>query len=64
MNNTIFCPKCGMIKTKCVCTDNKKHNTLLNRPTKNEKKELQKNHPDIDYEIIENFPFKKLDLTN
>jgi Rad3-related DNA helicase len=59
MNNTIFCPKCGMIKTKCVCTDNKEHNTLLNRPTKNEKKELQKNHPDIDDEIIENFPFKE-----
>ncbi|RAP44197.1 helicase C-terminal domain-containing protein [uncultured Methanosphaera sp.] len=58
--NTIFCPKCGMIKTKCICSDkDNKHNSLLERPSAEEKEELQRQHPDIDDEIIENFPFKE-----
>ncbi|RAP48967.1 MAG: ATP-dependent helicase [Methanosphaera sp. rholeuAM74] len=59
--NTIFCQKCGMIKNKCVCskseTDTEEHHTLINRPSLEEKEELQRQHPDIDDEIIENFPF-------
>ena len=58
--NTIFCPKCGMIKTKCICSDkDNEHNSLLERPSAEEKEELQRQHPDIDDEIIENFPFKE-----
>lgn len=59
--NTIFCQKCGMIKNKCVCSKSEKeaeeHHTLISRPSLEEKEELQRQHPDIDDEIIENFPF-------
>ncbi|MBE6488548.1 MAG: ATP-dependent DNA helicase [Methanosphaera stadtmanae] len=61
--NTIFCPKCGMIKNKCVCSkseeEEKQHHSLIERPSQEEKEELQRQHPDIDEEIIEYFPFKQ-----
>lgn len=58
--NMIFCPKCGMLKNKCVCSESQEEkHTPVNRPTKEEKELLQKQHPDIDDEIIENFPFKE-----
>ncbi|OED30829.1 helicase C-terminal domain-containing protein [Methanosphaera sp. WGK6] len=60
MMNTIFCPKCGMIKNKCICSDKpEEQHSLLTRPSTEEKEELQRQHPDIDDEIIENFPFKE-----
>lgn len=58
--NTIFCPDCGMIKTKCICSDKQENqHSLIERPSVEEKELLQKQHPDIDDEIIENFPFKE-----
>ena len=61
--NTIFCPTCGMIKNKCVCSksadEKKQYSSLIERPTAEEKIELQAKHPEIDEEIIENFPFKE-----
>lgn len=58
--NSIFCPKCGMIKNKCVCSKNEyEHQSLIERPTTEEKEKLQRQHPEIDDEIIENFPFKE-----
>ena len=58
--NSIFCPDCGMIKTKCICSKSEEeHSSLIERPTVEEKEELQRQHPDIDDEIIENFPFKQ-----
>ncbi|MDO5851544.1 MAG: ATP-dependent DNA helicase [Methanobacteriaceae archaeon] len=58
MTNTIFCEKCGMLKNKCICSQNSNQTTtLLNRPDTKQKEQLQKEHPDIDDEIIENFPF-------
>lgn len=61
--NTIFCPKCGMIKNKCVCSktddEKKQRHTLIERPSAEEKRQLQAQHPQIDEEIIENFPFKE-----
>ena len=57
--NTIFCPDCGMLKNKCVCSDKQQTQfSKITRPTDDEKKQLQQAHPDIDPEIIENFPFK------
>ena len=61
--NTIFCPKCGMIKNKCVCSkteeEKKQQHGLIERPSAQEKEELQKQHPEIDEEVIEHFPFKQ-----
>lgn len=58
--NTIFCPKCGMLKNKCICSEKQeKQYTQIQRPDAESKKTLQKNHPDIDEEIIENFPFER-----
>lgn len=58
--NTIFCPDCGMVKSRCICSDKQEtHNTLIERPSTKEKEELQRKHPEIDDEIIENFPFKE-----
>ena len=61
--NTIFCPTCGMIKNKCVCSkkadEKKQYSSLIERPTAEEKEKLQAKHPEIDEEIIENFPFKE-----
>lgn len=58
--NTIFCPDCGMIKTKCICSDKQENqHSLIERPSVEEKELLQKQHPDIDDEIIENFPFRE-----
>ena len=61
--NTIFCPNCGMIKNKCVCSksedEKKQYNSLIERPSAEEKRQLQTEHPEIDEEIIENFPFKE-----
>ena len=57
--NSIFCPDCGMIKNKCICSDKQEeHHSLIDRPTVEEKEQLQRENPDIDDEIIENFPFK------
>lgn len=57
--NSIFCPKCGMIKNKCICSNKEEEqHSLIDRPTNEEKEILQAQHPDIDDEIIENFPFK------
>lgn len=58
--NTIFCPDCGMIRNKCICSKKEKNqNSLISRPSTEEKESLQQQHPDIDDEIIENFPFKQ-----
>ena len=58
--NSIFCPKCGMVKNKCICSDKEEEqHSLIDRPTNEEKEILQAQHPDIDDEIIENFPFKQ-----
>lgn len=58
--NSIFCPNCGMIKNKCVCSKGEEERqSLIERPTTEEKEELQRQHPEIDDEIIENFPFKQ-----
>lgn len=61
--NTIFCQKCGMIKNKCVCSKTeeelKQQHSLIDRPTAEEKEELQRQNPEIDEEVIENFPFKE-----
>ena len=61
--NTIFCPKCGMIKNKCVCSkteqEKKQQHSLIERPSAEDKEELQKQHPEIDEEVIEHFPFKQ-----
>ncbi|MBE6494741.1 MAG: ATP-dependent DNA helicase [Methanosphaera stadtmanae] len=60
MMNSIFCPKCGMVKNKCICSDKEEEqHSLIDRPTNEEKEILQAQHPDIDDEIIENFPFKQ-----
>lgn len=57
--NSIFCPDCGMIKNKCVCSKSSDERpSLIDRPSAEEKEILQHKHPDIDDEIIENFPFK------
>lgn len=58
--NNIFCPTCGMIKNKCVCSnrEEKTQHSLITRPTKEEKEELRRENPEIDEEIIEHFPFK------
>lgn len=57
--NSIFCPKCGMLKNKCICSNkDEEQHSLIDRPTNEEKEILQAQHPDIDDEIIENFPFK------
>ncbi len=68
---TLFCPKCGMLKDQCTCPDagndtdsdtgsvnSRSQSSLIERPTLQEKQELQRQYPDIDDEIIENFPFK------
>lgn len=58
--NSIFCPDCGMVKNKCVCPkEDEERASLIIRPSAEEKEILQKQHPDIDDEIIENFPFKE-----
>ncbi len=58
--NTLFCPKCGMLKNNCVCSDKPANqNSSIERPTSEEKEVLQSQNPDIDDEIIENFPFKQ-----
>lgn len=58
--NSIFCPKCGMLKNKCICSNkDEEQHSLIDRPTNEEKEILQAQHPDIDDEIIENFPFKQ-----
>jgi ATP-dependent DNA helicase DinG len=54
-----FCEKCGMIKARCVCNtiNNKGYiNTKISKPKVSELKKL---YPDVDEEIIENFPFSK-----
>lgn len=57
--NTIFCPDCGMLKNKCICSDKQDSEfSEITRPTVDEKKQLKQQHPEIDEEIIENFPFK------
>jgi Rad3-related DNA helicase len=52
-----------MIKNKCVCSksedEKKQYNSLIERPSAEEKRQLQAEHPEIDEEIIENFPFKE-----
>ncbi|MCD7781506.1 MAG: ATP-dependent DNA helicase [Methanosphaera sp.] len=59
MMTSIFCPKCGMVQSRCVCsTKDENQNSYIERPNSDEKRILQEQHPDIDDEIIENFPFK------
>ena len=42
MSNSLFCPNCGMIKNKCVCSKGEEERpSLIERPTTEEKEELQ-----------------------
>ena len=59
MESGFFCEKCGMIKARCVCDKigNKGYiNTRISKPNVSE---FKKRYPDVDEEIIENFPFSE-----
>ena len=54
-----FCEKCGMIKARCVChkIGSKGYtNTKISKPNISE---IKKMYPNVDEEIIENFPFSE-----
>lgn len=72
MSNPLFCPNCGMLKNNCICD---KKNSLKYNDKEDISSEsylnknniitggyiniLKENYPNIDDEIIENFPFKE-----
>lgn len=70
MFNTIFCPKCGMLKSNCTCGDKTKKESKVvedeiqevysieeHRLDSEIIEKLKNQYKHIDEEIIENFPF-------
>ncbi|MCE5213337.1 MAG: ATP-dependent DNA helicase [Methanobacterium sp.] len=57
MDNGFFCNKCGMIKDNCVCVKDGFALTKASGIPKSRKKEIKIKYPDLDTDIIENFPF-------
>jgi ATP-dependent DNA helicase DinG len=54
-----FCEKCGMIKARCICNKighKEYNNTKISKPNISE---IKKMYPNVDEEIIENFPFSE-----
>ncbi len=56
MDDGFFCPRCKMIRDRCVCslTDEGKETGI----SKEDKENLKSENPRIDSSIIDNFPFK------
>ena len=59
MENGFFCEKCGMIKARCICPKNGSEGVKKSSPKNNNVSELRRLYPDVDDEIIENFPFSE-----
>lgn len=57
MHIDFFCDKCGMIRTRCTCTENKLETPEATGITSEMLGKIRKMHPQIDEEILENFPF-------
>ena len=59
MENGFFCEKCGMIKARCICPKNGSEGAKRSSPKNNNVSELRRLYPDVDDEIIKNFPFSE-----
>ena len=59
MESGFFCEKCGMIKARCVCNKIGNKGYISTRISKPNVSEFKKRYPDVDEEIIENFPFSE-----
>lgn len=57
MDNGFFCNKCGMIKDNCICSINGPKLVKASGIPDSRIIEMKKRYPDINSEIIENFPF-------
>lgn len=58
MDNGFFCEKCGMIKDRCICPSKEFKTQELPKISPNRLNAIKRQYPDIDEEIIENFPFE------
>lgn len=54
-----FCEKCGMIKSRCVCNKSGNHGLINKKISKKTVSDIKNKYPDVDDEIIENFPFSQ-----
>ncbi len=54
-----FCEKCGMIKARCVCHKIGSKGYINTKISKPNISEIKKMYPNVDEEIIENFPFSE-----
>ncbi len=59
MESGFFCEKCGMIKARCVCHKSGSKEYINTRISKSDVSKIKKEYPDVDEEIIENFPFSE-----
>ncbi|MBM4240383.1 MAG: ATP-dependent DNA helicase [Euryarchaeota archaeon] len=57
MDNGWFCKRCGMIKQRCICPEKDFVAIGKIEPSSSQILKLKKLNPEIDAEIIENFPF-------
>ncbi|AEG19363.1 helicase C-terminal domain-containing protein [Methanobacterium paludis] len=57
MDNGFFCKQCGMVKARCVCPKGNTETTKKPETSRNMTPEIKKLYPDVEDEIIENFPF-------
>lgn len=55
--NGFFCEKCGMIKDNCVCNKDGPQLTKASGISKSRISEMKTEYPEMDMEILENFPF-------
>lgn len=57
MDNGFFCKRCGMIKDNCTCNQNGVKLTKASGISESWIREIKREYPHIDMDIIENFPF-------
>jgi ATP-dependent DNA helicase DinG len=59
MESGFFCEKCGMIKARCICNKSRSKGQIYTKVSKPNISEIKKMYPDVEGEIIENFPFSE-----
>ncbi len=58
MENSFFCNKCGMIKSRCICTSDKSKQIKTAKISTPQLETLKNQFPDISENILEKFPFQ------
>ncbi len=59
MESGFFCEKCGMIKARCICHKINTKGYINTKISKSKISEIKMMYPDVEEDIIENFPFSK-----